>query len=224
VGDSFQILSVAGTVSGQFSSITMPTLPVGLGWDLSNLYTTGVVAVITAPTIFTGPASQVKKGGASVTFSVSADGLAPLTYQWYFKGQPIADAAASTLTLTHLTKAAMGTYTVTVTNGDGHSVTPTGATLVVNTVAPKVTQQPASATVLAGHTVKLKITASGDGPLLYQWRRNNVNLTNHDGITGATTASLTLAKVKTSEAGTYTCLVTNAAGHAVSKAAKLTVR
>ncbi len=223
LGDSFQILAVTGTVSGQFSSVSLPALPVGLGWDSSNLYTTGVITVITAPTIFVGPASQVKKGGASATFSVLADGLAPLTYQWYFKGQPITDATSPTLTLTNVTKAANGTYTVTVTNGDGHSVTTTGATLIVDTLAPKITHQPVAVTVASGHAAKFKVTTSGDGPLLYQWRRNNVNLTNGGGLIGATTATLTLAKVKTSSAGTYTCVVTNAAGHAVSKAVKLKV-
>lgn len=43
-GDSFDILDW-GTLSGQFSSIDLAPLQAGLGWDVSQLYTTGVISV-----------------------------------------------------------------------------------------------------------------------------------------------------------------------------------
>ncbi len=42
-GQSFDILD--GTLSGTFSSVSLPSLPSGLMWNTSKLYTTGVLSV-----------------------------------------------------------------------------------------------------------------------------------------------------------------------------------
>src|SRR5262249_17295199 len=43
-GDSFDILDW-GSLAGTFSSIQLPALSGGLGWDSSQLYTTGVLSI-----------------------------------------------------------------------------------------------------------------------------------------------------------------------------------
>src|SRR5205814_4229965 len=51
--------------------------------------TTSAVATLTVnmiPVITSQPASQTVDPGSSVTFSVTANGSAPLNYQWYFNG------------------------------------------------------------------------------------------------------------------------------------------
>lgn len=46
-GDTFDILNFdANTLTGEFSEILAPTVPLGLRWDFSSLYTTGVIAII----------------------------------------------------------------------------------------------------------------------------------------------------------------------------------
>jgi len=84
-------------------------------------------------------------------------------------------------------------------------------------VAPVVTAQPANLTVLAGGTVNFNVTASGTGPLDYQWNFNGTN------IAGATNTTLTLANVQLSQSGNYSVLVANAVGSTNSVAAVLTV-
>ena len=74
-----------------------------------------------------------------------------------------------------------------VTNSAG-SATSANATLTVSTsaTAPSITSQPASQTINVGGSATFSVTASGTGPLSYQWRFNGTN------ISGATSASYTL--------------------------------
>lgn len=53
-----------------------------------------------------------------------------------------------------------------------------------------------------GETVTFAVTAAGDGPFTYQWRKNNVN------IPGATGTSYSIASAVSADSGPYTCLVT----------------
>lgn len=225
LGDSFQLLQASGGISGAFAAYNLPTLTPGRGWDTSALATNGTLRVVPVPIIGTAPASATVKAGAGVTFRVSATGIGTLTYQWYFKGQPIALATNATLSLTGVTPANAGAYTVAVTDGNGRTTTSGAATLtVVVTVAPKITTQPAKVTAKVGATIKLKIAATGTAPLSYQWRRNNVKLVNGGKISGATTAALTITKAAAANAGSYLCVVTNAAGSATSKTAVVTIK
>lgn len=52
-GDTFQLFSYGGLVSGTFSTLNLPTLPEYLYWDTSHLYTDGtiIVAAIPEPTM-----------------------------------------------------------------------------------------------------------------------------------------------------------------------------
>jgi predicted esterase len=93
------------------------------------------------PKITTQPAGVTTDINLTATFSVSASGDAPLSYQWFRDGQAISGATAATLTLPTVQPAATGSYTVTVTNALG-SVTSDPATLVVN--VPRQTAQRAT--------------------------------------------------------------------------------
>jgi hypothetical protein len=173
---------------------------------------------VTAPVITAQPASQTVTAGANVTFTVSATGTAPLSYQWMKGGVNISGATTATLTLSGVTTASAGSYTVRVSNSAG-SVTSAAATLTVNVAAsaPAITTQPASQTVSAGANVTFTVSATGTAPLSYQWMQGGVN------ISGATTATLTLSSVTTADAGSYSVLVRNSVGSITSAAATLTV-
>jgi len=83
--------------------------------------------------ILSQPQSQTVHEGATVTFTVAAQGLAPLSYQWHFNGtNALAGATNSSLILTNVQANRSGTYTVTVTNLLG-SDTSLSALLTVNT-------------------------------------------------------------------------------------------
>ena len=86
-----------------------------------------------------------------------------------------------------------------------------------------ITAQPQSQTVGVGSNATFSVTATGDAPLAYQWRLNNVNLSTDIHISGATNSTLTISNVQFTDAGSYSVLVTNAAGSATSTGAVLTV-
>jgi hypothetical protein len=92
-------------------------------------------ATATKPAITTQPASRTVTAGASVTLSVVASGTAPLSYQWAKGGANIAGATSATLSLSAVTSANAGSYTVTVSNSAG-SVTSAAAVLTVNPATP----------------------------------------------------------------------------------------
>ena len=92
-----------------------------------------------APTILMQPVTQHAAGGASVTFSVGADGQPPLSYQWRFNGQSIPNATHASLTLNAVTAADSGGYSVLVWNSISSVVSAT-ASLAVLTEGANGTQ------------------------------------------------------------------------------------
>jgi hypothetical protein len=170
-------------------------------------------ATVTAPSFTTQPQSQTVTSGASVTFSAAASGSP--TYQWNKDNVAISGATSSSYTISNVQPTNAGSYTVVATNSGG-STTSNAATLTVN-VAPTITTQPASQTVAAGGSVTFTGAASGTPTPTYQWQKGGAN------ITGATSATLTLNNVQSSDAGTYTLVATNSAASATSNAATLTV-
>ena len=89
---------------------------------------------------------------------------------------------------------------------------------LVGTGATRFSHQPGPVTAHAGAQVILGTGVSGTWPLALQWF--------HDGapVAGATNPYLRLTNVQPAEAGTYTLLVTNAAGQIDSQAAILAVK
>lgn len=84
--------------------------------------------------------------------------------------------------------------------------------------APSIDSPPHNITVGAGGIANFAVTASGDAPLLYQWRLNNVD------IASATNSVLTLTNAQLAWSGSgYSVVVTNASGSITSPVATLTV-
>ena len=101
-----------------------------------------ILQVDMPPMITTQPVGQTNVVGDDVTFSVTASGTAPLSYQWRLDGSPLAGRTATNLMLTHVQQSQAGGYTVVITNIAG-AVTSTVAPLRVNlppdTTAPIIT-------------------------------------------------------------------------------------
>lgn len=169
------------------------------------------------PNIAIQPVDQGAYVGGSVTFSASAFGSPPLSWQWRREGVPIPDATRSSLTLSALTTDKAGRYSVLVTNLLG-SATSQDAVLTVLDAEPTFSQQPASQDAYVGNDVTLTANAVGSLPLFWQWRFNE------NPIAHATNASLSLTSVALDRSGNYSVVVTNALGSATSQVAVLTVR
>ncbi|HKQ36514.1 MAG TPA: LamG-like jellyroll fold domain-containing protein [Verrucomicrobiae bacterium] len=83
-----------------------------------------------APTITAQPQSQTVSAGDTVTFTVSASGTQPFSYQWRHNGEPIGGATQSSLTLHDVQPSQAGAYSVLVINAAG-SATSADAQLTV---------------------------------------------------------------------------------------------
>jgi hypothetical protein len=84
-------------------------------------------------------------------------------------------------------------------------------------VPPEITAQPYKNTAAVGSPIDFTVGASGTGPLTYQWFLNG------SPIGGATSATLNIQSVSTSDAGTYSVVVGNPYGTSNSLGALLNV-
>jgi DNA/RNA endonuclease G (NUC1) len=169
-----------------------------------------------APAIVSQPTSQTTVVGGSASFSVTATGDETLTYQWSLGDDEIPGATSSTLTLSNVQAADVGSYTVVVTNAIG-SATSNAAALIVTGLPPSITTSPAAQSVSAGTTVTFSVAASGSPTLSYQWRKDFAP------IPGATSSALSLSNVQSGDQATYDVVVTNSVSFATSGSATLTV-
>jgi hypothetical protein len=80
------------------------------------------------------PQSQISVAGSTVLLSVAGVGTQPLSYSWYFNGNPSPIGTGPTLSLSNVQPSASGNYFVIVTNAYG-SITSSVATLTVNNAA-----------------------------------------------------------------------------------------
>ncbi|MDF2986191.1 MAG: hypothetical protein K0R50_1701, partial [Eubacterium sp.] len=128
----------------------------------------------------------------------------------------------SPITVTDLTNDVIYTFTVKTVNeiGESGESEPSNAVIPMAEpipVVPGITANPEDQTVRAGRTATFTVTAAGSSPLFYQWKKDGVD------IAGATSNTLTINNAQASDAGSYTCYVSNAAGNTTSNTATLTV-
>jgi alpha-tubulin suppressor-like RCC1 family protein len=189
---------------------------------------------VPAPLISVAPADVAVTEPASATFSVTALGIPPFTYQWEKSDDGgvnfVAIGGATDRTYT------TGATTIAADNGDRYRVLVSndpldpGATsrssaalltVTASVIAPAITTQPQGVVAAAGANASFSVVATGTN-LVYQWRRDGAD------IAGQTNASLNLANVQVVNAGSYTVVVSNLIGGTpvnsiVSSVATLTV-
>jgi hypothetical protein len=211
-------LPVGQTFTDPAFSLSITPTAVG-GTAPNEFIDLNVTYSIPPMSITQNPQSQTVFAGANVTFTVTATGTGPTTYQWTFNGVNIPGATSTSLTLNGVTTNQSGAYLVQVTNPGG-TINSQPATLTVNAIPlpPSITQQPVSLGVLTGSNVTFSVTATGDAPLTYRWFFNGTNA-----IAGGTNAALLLPNVGTNNAGNYHVVITNAVGSVTSSVATLTV-
>ena len=159
-GTSLTLASVQPTNGGSYAVVVT---------NLAGSVTSAVavLTVLVPPLITAQPTNLNVVEGANASFSVTASGTAPLSYQWMFNGAVIIGATGTSLTLTSVQPTNGGSYAVVVTNLAG-SVTSAVAVLTV-LVPPLITAQPTNLNVLDGTNAGFSVTAAGTAPLGYQW-------------------------------------------------------
>ena len=92
---------------------------------------------------------------------------------------------------------------------------------------PIIDTQPAGQTRNEGQNVSFSVVvgATSTPPLNYQWRANEVNLSDGDRISGATNATLTIYHLIAGDAASYSVVVSNSCvnGVVTSSVAPLTI-
>src|SRR5207248_666152 len=136
-------------------------------------------------------------------------------------GASIPGATATTLFLSNVQPGDGGNYSLAASNMAG-MITSSVAVLTVQ-ITPAFTLQPQSRTNNQGTDAIFSVTAIGTQPLSYQWQFNGANLVNGNQLTGATSPTLSLGYVLPANAGSYSVLVSNAAGIISSAPANLQV-
>lgn len=207
-------VAIAGANAASYVIPAVALADTGVGFSVSISGPGGAVtsrpAVLTvrpvAPIVAAGPQDAAAPDGGTASFSATATGSAPLSYQWLREGVPIDGATTATFTTDVLTLADDGaTYSVVVSNVAG-SATSAVASLSVSAVAPTIVAAPTDLTVRDGSTATLSVAATGSAPLSYQW---------FDGaspIAGATQAQYSFGAVFADSGKTYRVEVSNAVG------------
>ena len=121
--------------------------------DVQQLYSND--GPTTPASISLQPASRTVVEGQSVTFSVTAAGTPPFSYQWKKDGAPIENATGASFTIVGTRTSDAGSYTVSVSNSVS-SVISSAATLTV---------KPGNPGRLANISIRTA-TASGGGTLI----------------------------------------------------------
>ena len=171
------------------------------------------------PVISGHPASQVVRQGDEIVLSVDAQGTILPTYRWTKDGGTITGATASTYTKPGAVVGDAGSYTVVVTNGVGSLTSAPARVTVLAAVAPVITSHPASSSLPPSDFVPyLSIDVRSSIPVTYQWRKDGTP------IAGANNSrTYSLAAPQPASAGSYTVVVSNAAGTVTSNPAIVTV-
>ena len=178
---------------------------------LPSSFAAGPPAVITVQ-----PQSQTVSLYDPVTFSVQVTSGTTITYQWRTNGINISGATLSSYTIPSVTYNDQQIYSVKVVNGGG-TVFSSNATLTVLS-PPVITSPPQNATVVQGQNGSFSVGATGSDPLKYQWSVNGSL------ISGATNSALTVNGVQSSNAGSYSVVVSNGFGAVTSSVATLVLQ
>ncbi len=231
-GATFSAGTNTYTLNAPFGSITgTPTVAgnftlVITAWELVNrsgvsrAYNYNITvapAPLVAPQFTTQPISQTIVSGNPVSFLAVAKGTPAPTFQWQKEGANISGATTNAYTIANTVPNDAGNYTIIATNSTG-SVSSNSATLTVTAIAPTITVQPVSQTVIAGNSMTFTVAASGTPAPTYQWQKNSI------AINGATNNSYTVSNAASGDAGSYSVVVMNSAGSATSNSATLTVK
>ncbi|MBD3243358.1 MAG: hypothetical protein GF331_22400 [Chitinivibrionales bacterium] len=155
-----------------------------------------------AGTIFTFTLTDALSGPGGTAYAVDGD--------WASEGGQMVMTETS------------GTHTLEFWSTDvaGNKETPPNTiSITVNPATPPVIiKQPLPQHKAVGEVARFQVYADGPGTLTYQWKKDAVD------VAGETGELLTISAVEATDAGAYTCVVTNANGAVESDAADLTIK
>lgn len=208
-----------------------------LNWVIATLAVAGSYHTVSAATAVLVSATRIDgKVGTRLSYQIKIDdGSVRRPESWSINGTLFSSSGSTTaglppglsLSLTTgiisgiPTKA--GTYALTITAAEHNNLSGAKLTftltfvIAANGTAPRISVQPVGRAVHPGETATLSVTATGDAPLSYQWKRDGA------AIPGGTSASLAIPQTTAADAGIYSVVVSNAIGSIPSDTAEVAV-
>jgi len=186
-----------------------------------------IISVLERPQLL--PSTKSVSQGGSASWSITASGVDRFTWRrngstvWsdyqYGGWSGVNASATSTYTINPALSTHAGTYDVVVHRfSENVDVVSTPSVLTVSVAnEPYIVQQPSSTSSSIGSTVQFSVSATGAETLRYQWKRNGENIPN------ATSSTLTLSNIQSTDALKYTVVINNTYGTVTSSVATLTL-
>ncbi|HEY1662150.1 MAG TPA: immunoglobulin domain-containing protein [Verrucomicrobiae bacterium] len=216
-------LPAGGNVSGNSSStLTLTAVSFTNAGNYSVVVTNNYgsvtshvagLTVIALPSFTAQPTNLTILSGDNAGFSATASGTAPLSYQWQKNGTNLANggnlsgATTNVLTLTAVTTANAGNYTLIAANLYGTATSSVAALGVVQ--PPAFTLSLTNQTIQCGSNAIFNVAVVGTAPLSYQWSLDGTVL----GVTAST--NFVLKEIGPPD-HTVTVTVTNLYGNAAN--------
>ena len=148
--------------------------------------------------------------GDRVVFNPTVVGDQPLSFQWFFNGQPIASGTNNYLILSSVGTNETGAYSLVVSNALGQSASAT-VTLGVDQ-SPYFPQLPDTRFAPPWTVMTISSQVQGSMPMVYQWRLNGTNLVDQGRFHGVHSSILEVNTVEYDDSGLYDLIVSNAFG------------
>ncbi|CAN2216067.1 Listeria/Bacterioides repeat [Candidatus Nanopelagicaceae bacterium] len=209
---SITVGGTAATITAQTSTtltFTTPALSAGQK-DIVLTYAGGSTSAANAIKYYalitiTGISPSSATSSPGNTIVISGTNFVDITSIGFYQA-PVTTFTVNSSTQITLTSPIMqsGSNNITIVNPGG-SVTST-STINIMPAAPVITSQPASVSKVAGQsaTFTVTVTAVDDGGTLeYQWKKNGTD------ISGAISATLTIASASSADVASYTVVVTH---------------
>ncbi|HEC42189.1 MAG TPA: hypothetical protein ENI20_05100 [Bacteroides sp.] len=215
---ALQISNVQPADAGNYSCLV--TADEGSETSLASALVVNELTQVT-----THPADLNRCVGDDAMLAVTASG-SNLIYQWRKDAVDLSDGGnlsgsnSNILNITNLTQADAGDY-YCVISGDCNDDNSTPARITVNRNT-LITVQASNKVKCEGESATFSVDADGDS-LVYQWKKDGIDLADGGNVSGATSKDLTIANLQLSDAGGYNCYVQGACGFETSSAASLTV-
>jgi hypothetical protein len=140
--------------------------------ELNATYAVGRVSdqqIHTPLSITQQPTNQTVGIGSNVTFSVTASGTPPLTYQWRSNGANLAGAMSSDFTISNVQSHHEADYAVVVRDPSGSMTSQVARLTVVQEIT--IIEPPRPLTVVPGETAAFSVLIDGyPPPFTFEWR------------------------------------------------------
>jgi hypothetical protein len=193
----------------------------------SAVWLNGTVTPAPVLSITSQPVSRSVTTGATASFSVSAQGTAPLSYRWQLSVDggttfnDITGAIASTYSLSATIADSSHKFRAIVTDSTG-PVTSNVVTLTVLLAALTINQDVIGTSVLAGNVATFSVGATGPNTISYQWQvAPTLSSGAFTNISGATSSTYSLAVTQSDTGKAYRVIVSDTSGTSLASSTGL---